>query len=109
MRIPDVSFVSRSRLPGGKVPREPIPDLVPNLAVEVLSEGNTEQEMSRNLRDYFDSGVELVWFFEHPSRTVRVYSSLDRCRVLKGAQLLSGGTVLRGFKVRPTEIFSALD
>lgn len=109
VRIPDVSFVSRSRLPGGKVPRQPIPDLVPNLAVEVLSEGNTEQEMSRKLRDYFDTGVELVWFFDPSNRTVKVFTSPEKCRILKGSQMLTGGTVLRGFKVRLTEIFSVLD
>ncbi len=109
VRIPDVSFVSRSRLPQGKVPREPIPDLVPNLAVEVLSEGNTDQEMSRKLQDYFDTGVELVWFFDPSNRTVKVFTSPERYKVLKGSQMLTGGTVLRGFKVRLTEIFSVLD
>jgi Uma2 family endonuclease len=109
VRIPDVSFVSRSRLPGGKVPHEPIPDLVPDLAVEVLSEGNTEQEMARKLRDYFDSGVELVWFFDPRKRRVDVFTAPDERRVLKGSQMLTGGTVLRGFKVRVEEVFSVLD
>jgi hypothetical protein len=31
VRIPDASFVSWERLPGRKIPSEPIPDLVPNL------------------------------------------------------------------------------
>lgn len=60
VRIPDVSFVSWDRLPGRKLPSEPIPDLVPNLAVEVLSAGNTEEEMKRKLREYFAAGVEEV-------------------------------------------------
>ncbi len=33
VRIPDVAFVSWDRLPNRKVPREPIPDLAPDLAV----------------------------------------------------------------------------
>src|SRR5271167_1219347 len=37
VRIPDVSFVSWDRLPGRESPREPIPGLAPDLAVEVLS------------------------------------------------------------------------
>lgn len=109
VRIPDVSFVSRSRIPGGGAARRPIPHLVPNLAVEVLSEGNTEQEMARKLRDYFDSGVELAWFFDPPSRTVTVYTAPEKCRVLKASQTLTGGTVLPGFKVQLAEVFSVLD
>ena len=108
VRIPDVSFVNRSRLPRGR-PRRPIPKLAPNLAVEVLSEGNTDQEMARKLREYFDSGVEIVWIFDPPVRTVRVYTSLHRSRVLNESQTLTGGAVLPGFRVRLAEIFSVLD
>ena len=39
VRIPDVSFISWDRLPGRESPKEPVPDLAPDLAVEVLSEG----------------------------------------------------------------------
>ena len=37
VRIPDVSFISWDKIPGGEFPDEPIPGLVPDLAVEVLS------------------------------------------------------------------------
>jgi hypothetical protein len=55
VRIPDVSFVATARLPGGKVPRQPIPRLAPNLAIEVLNTSNTSREMQRKLVDYFDA------------------------------------------------------
>src|SRR5437660_50145 len=45
VRIPDLSFVCWERLPKREVPREPIPDLVPDLAAEVLSKGNTQEEI----------------------------------------------------------------
>ena len=47
VRIPDVSFITWDRLPGRESPQEPIPALAPDLAVEVLSEGNTRGEMAR--------------------------------------------------------------
>src|SRR5262249_45123031 len=50
VRIPDVSFISWDRLPGRESPPEPLPDLAPDLAVEVLSEGNTRLEMARKVR-----------------------------------------------------------
>ncbi len=109
MRIPDVSFVSLSRLPGGKPPRGPMPAIAPNLAVEILSKSNTDREMSRRLSDYFESGVELVWFVEPRVRTIKVYTSRDKLTVLKGSQVLTGGIVLPGFKVRVADIFKKLD
>ena len=109
VRIPDVSFISRSRLPQGKLPRGPMPALAPNLAVEVLSKSNTEREMSRKLDDYFDAGVQLVWFVDPQSRSIKVFTSRGKSTVLKGAEILSGGTVLPGFKVKVAEIFAVLD
>ena len=45
VRIPDVSFIVWERMPSADVPSKPIPDLSPDLAVEVLSENNTPREM----------------------------------------------------------------
>src|SRR5262249_3958216 len=57
VRIPDVSFISWKKFPNRELPAESIPDLVPDLAVEILSEGNTAEEMRRKLREYFKVGV----------------------------------------------------
>ena len=54
VRLQDVSLISWERLPGHVLPSEPIPVVVPDLAVEVLSE-ETRQEMEVKLRDYFVS------------------------------------------------------
>ncbi len=70
-RGPEVSFVNRSRLPHG-VADEPIPDLVPNFAIEILSDDNTRGEMVRKLREYFHAGVQLVWIVDPSARTVAV-------------------------------------
>lgn len=53
VRIPDVAFISWARLPGGTVPEEPVPELVPDLVVEVLSRTNTPGEMRRKWQEYF--------------------------------------------------------
>jgi Uma2 family endonuclease len=105
VRIPDVSFVSWDRLPGKKRPRGPIPDLVPDLAVEVLSESNTEQEISRKVREYFDAGVHLVWLIDPSNRTARVHTSARKFTALGEQQTLTGGKVLHGFKLPLRKIF----
>ena len=53
VRLPDVSFVSWSKIPNRELPREQIPFLIPDLAVEILSPGNTRGEMARKRRDFF--------------------------------------------------------
>jgi Uma2 family endonuclease len=106
VRIPDISFVRWEKLSGHEPPSEPIPDLVPDLAVEVLSEGNTRGEMDRKLREYFLAGVSLVWFVDRQSRTVQVYTSPEDTRVLKESDILDGGSVLSGLTLPVHEIFA---
>jgi Uma2 family endonuclease len=105
VRIPDVSFTSWDRLPGRKRPKTPIPHLAPDLVVEVLSKGNTRAEMTRKLKEYFVAGVRSVWIVNAKSRTVQVYTAIDRSVVLAEDQSLDGGTVLPGFVVPVRNLF----
>ena len=109
VRIPDVSFISWARIPGGKVPKEPVPKLAPDLAVEVLSESNTPAEMKRKRREYFKAGVALLWIVDPKARTVTVYTSFRNASVLTEKQTLDGGDVLPGFKLPLHELFGELD
>jgi Uma2 family endonuclease len=109
VRMPDVAFFSWVRLPGGRVPTEAIPDLVPDLAVEVLNASNTPSEMSRKRREYFTAGVRLVWEVDPDARTVAVYTGPDHPVVLTQDQTLDGGDVLPGFTLPLRELFADLD
>ena len=84
-------------------------DLVPNLAVEVLSESNTEPEMQRKVGEYFRSGVELVWLIDPAERTARVFRSPTDITELSAAGTLDGGAVLPGFSLPLTQLFAELD
>ena len=107
VRLPDACFIPRDRLPGGKRPKEPIPGLVPDLAVEVLSKGNTRAEMARKLREYFEAGTRLVWMVDPKARTVRVHTgpTTRQSTVLKLGDTLDGGDVLPGFAVPVADLF----
>jgi len=109
VRIPDVAFISWFRLPNRRVPTEPIPDLAPDLAVEVLSVGNTPGEMARKRQDYFRSGVQVVWQVDPNTRTVEVFTAPEQSTLLHEMQTLDGGTVLPGFALPLHELFAELD
>jgi Uma2 family endonuclease len=104
VRIPDVSFISWDRLPGRESPKEPIPGLALDLAVEVLSEGNTQAEMARKVREYFQAGVVLVWLIDPRKRTSRVFSKIGKSALVRLDQALDGGTVLPGLVVPLSEL-----
>lgn len=109
VRLPDVAFISWGRIPGRRTPKDAVPALAPDLAIEVLSKGNTRREMTRKRTEYFKAGTRLVWIVDHVKRTVTVYTSPTDHTVLTDADKLDGGNVLPGFSVRLKEIFVELD
>ena len=104
VRIPDASFVSWNQLPGRRVPRVPIADLAPDLAVEVISPSNTAREMERKLQEYLAAGVRLMWYVLPEPQEVHVYTA-ERHDVLTIDQKLSGGEVLPGFVLPLRQLF----
>lgn len=109
VRMPDVAYVSWDRFPEGKLQPDPVPALVPDLAVEILSLGNTPAEMKRKRREYFDAGVRIVWMVDPRQRTIAVYSSVDDSVELAENATLDGGEVLPGFSLKLQDLFAELD
>ena len=106
VRIPDASFISWQRLPERRIPREAFWSLAPDLAVEVISKGNTREEMDRKLCDYFDAGVRQVWYVYPAEREVHVFVSAESGAVLEERQSLEGGDLLPGFSVPLDRLFA---
>ena len=106
IRIPDVCFIRWDQFPNRELPREPAPALAPDLAVEVLSKGNTKAEMQRKLHDYFTAGVRLVWYVDPRTQTARSYTAVDQCTDVGPQQSLAGGDVLPGFELSLQDLFA---
>jgi Uma2 family endonuclease len=106
IRIPDIAFVSWKRLNDRRPPAAAIAPFGPELAIEVLSKGNTKKEMADKLVDYFASGTRLVWYIDPRAGTVTVHEPPDRVTVLRGEDRLTGGEVLPGFEVTVTDLLT---
>jgi Uma2 family endonuclease len=105
IRAPDVAFLNWDRFPGRQRPAEPIPAIVPDLAVQVLSAGNTEREMERKLDDYFAAGVRLVWIIDPATKSATSYESRQEPQPVKYDESLSGRNVVPGFELPLRELF----
>lgn len=106
IRIPDAAFISWDRLPGRRVPRDPVADLAPDLAIEVISKWNTHKEMERKLGDYFAAGVRQVWYAYPTTRDFHVYAAPDRWTVFGEDQTIDGGDLLPGLRLAVREVFA---
>jgi Uma2 family endonuclease len=108
MRRPDVSFVSRDRWPIDELaPDTEAWDVIPDLAVEVISKSNAATDVKDKIDEYFKAGVRLIWLVYPKQKVVDVYESPTTVRVLRREDELSGGDVLPGFRLPLTSLFKA--
>lgn len=105
VREPDVAFVRAEEIPGGKLERIPIASFPFDLAVEILSVGNTPREMEMKRAEYFGNGTRLMWVVDPATRRVRVYNSVEQFTEYGEEDQLSGGDVLPGFTLSIREWF----
>jgi Uma2 family endonuclease len=106
VRKPDLAFVRRGRLPEGR-PGEGWLSVAPDLVVEVVSPGDTVEELEEKLDEYREAGIPLIWV---------IYPSLEKAHVLRAGrerteltaeESLDGEDVLPGFRASLAELFAA--
>ena len=108
VRLPDVSFISWDRIPGGEFPDDAIAGLIPDLAVEVLSRSNTRAEIDLKLDHYFTAGVRLAWVIDPKTQKAIAHTSRHRIREIGIEGELVGGKVLPGFRLSLRDVFDSL-
>jgi Uma2 family endonuclease len=106
-RRPDLAFVSFERWARGKRPAPADAwNVVPDLAVEVVSRHNTASEINEKIQDYFRCGVRMVWVIYPAQVQVYVYDSPTKVSVIEKAGTLQGGDVLPGFQLPLVNLFA---
>ncbi len=107
-RRPDVAFVSFQKWPKGRrIPSDQAWNVVPDLAVEVVSPTNSANEVEGKVVEYLRAGVGMVWVV-HPS-TARVYVHDGSSTVLVVSRdgELGGGDILPGFRLPLSTLVAA--
>lgn len=105
-RRPDVAFVSVERWALDRpIPDEEDWDVIPNLAVEVVSKTNTAYEVRQKLGEYFQAGVQQVWVIYPRWQELHLYSALTQNRILTREDDLDGGSVIPGFRLPLATLF----
>lgn len=105
VRIPDVGFISRERLPKftGKFIALP-----PDLAIELVSPSETPDDISEKKNDYLRYGVRLVWIIYPKTRHVDIFYATGEGVKHTSADIngtLGGEDVLPGFTLAVKDLF----
>lgn len=105
VRAPDAAFVSRERVEeAGRVAGYWLGP--PDLAVEVVSPGDTHAQVVEKALAWLEAGCRMVLVADPEQRTVTVYRSLDNIRILTEGGTVDGADVVPGWSLPIAEIFA---
>jgi Uma2 family endonuclease len=96
--LPDVAFYRENPPAGGEWMTRP-----PNVAIEIMSPGQTRRDMRTKVELYLSFGVESVWIVDPRTRSVEVYEAGVR-RVLAEADTISSRAA-PGFAMAVSDLF----
>jgi Uma2 family endonuclease len=104
VRAPDIAFIRQERVEqvgittGYRIG-------APDLAVEVVSPGDTVNEVDEKVAGWLEAGASMVWVVNPKPKTIIIYRSLTDIDVLTENGTLDGGEVVPGFQISIAEIF----
>lgn len=104
VRAPDVSFITRERIPDGRFSAG-YSEIMPDLAIEVVSPNDTAAEVERKAMEWLAAGVRLVLVVYPATRSVFAYRSPTDVRRFTEADTLDAEPVLPGFSCPVARLF----
>jgi Uma2 family endonuclease len=106
-RVPDVAYISAEK--AAKLSDDAVfYPFAPDLAVEIKSPSNSENDMRKLAELYLRTGSRLVWAFDYQKRNVKVYRPGQEPFDVTADGELEGYDVLPGLKIRVADIFKVL-
>lgn len=102
VRAPDVGFVSRERVVAthGFFPG------APDLAIEVVSPGDTYSEVDAKVLDWLRAGARMVIVIDPQKKSAVVHRSVNETLRVGVDGILDGGDVVPGWKLPLAELFN---
>ncbi len=102
VRQPNVAVL----LGGRSAPDEAWVQGAPDIAIEVLSPGNSAEDIELKISQYLAAGAKLVWIVSPKARQVRVCRADGTQVTLREPQSLTGEPALPGFLLPLVELFA---
>jgi Uma2 family endonuclease len=103
MPVPDLTYVSYNLLPADWLKDEACP-VPPELAVEIISPGQTFGEMTEKAADYIKAGVSRVWVVDTKARTITIFAPVS-VPITYRDNLIINDDLLPGLEITPNEVF----
>ena len=104
VRAPDATFVCQASIERQGIVRG-YWEGAPDLAIEVISPGDTYAEVTEKVEEWLTAGCRMVWVINPRRETVEVYRPNVDFTILRRTDTLDGGDVVEGFQCPVQDIF----
>lgn len=105
---PDIAFVSHQRMKLVAPDRDKLFHGSPDLAVEVLSPSDSITKTERKINLFLIHGAVLAWMVDPKAKSIRVYRKPGEFELLSADRILTGNSVLPGFRLSLHRLFDEL-
>jgi len=107
VRRPDISFITRERVPSEAEWSAGYVTIPPDLAVEVTSPTDGVYDLEEKVEEYRRAGVRLIWVIHPEVRVIEVIHGDGSGYRLRAGDELSGEDVVPGFRCPVASLFPA--
>lgn len=107
LRLPDISWVRKSRLVRLAVKKKAFDalPLAPDFALLVCHRGDDLQSLRAKMSEFLENGTELGWLLDLERRNVYVHQKGEPELMLKDPSSISGAPLLSGFSFHPSDFW----
>ena len=101
--VPDITYISYERLSADWLLDEPCPT-APELAIEIISPGQSFGDLTEKAMDYLNAGVSRVWVVDPQAKSITIFYADAPPQTKKGTATLTD-SLLKGLQLTPQQIF----
>ena len=101
--VPDLLYISYTRLSRDRILDEACP-IPPELAIKIISPGQSFGDLAEKAVDYLQAGVLRVWVVDIHARTITVFYPDAPPQTKRGDATLTD-TLLAGLQLTPQKVF----
>lgn len=98
LRRPDLAYLTRSKI-------QTEDESVSEFVIKIISPTDNYLKVKKKLREYFKTGVRVVWQIIPEEQSVHVFTSPTQVTICEGETLCSAAPVVPDFQIAAKDIF----
>ena len=100
-RVPDLAYFTAEQIKKAAIGVK----VVPAFVIELLSDSESFDDVEKKIKDYFDAGVQVVWYINPKSKRIHNYTSPKNVIICADNDVCSAAPALLDFKFEVRELF----